>query len=219
MAIRYVCQAAGSCEEKGLDNLQDWKVSAQISAAKNFRSSCYILSTKMESFEDAQETCLKNGAALVVIHDAEENKFVQELCGREACWIGLSEPPNSENYFWSDGSAAGSKEYGWKGYTNWNPGEPNNWDGKDEDAVFMNYWDNLGMPRPWEGEGALGKWYDAPRDMEIKYVCQKRGLCDQSAQVQLGRSFRESCYTIASERKAFDAAASACQESGGLCFV
>ena len=112
-----------------------------------------------------------------MIHDAEENKFVQELCRKQACWIGLSEPPNSENYFWSDGSAAGSKEDGWKGYTNWNQGEPNNWDGKDEDAVFMNLWFLLGLEAPWEAnpEASLGKWYDAPRDMTIKYVCQKPG--------------------------------------------
>ena len=59
-----------------------------------------------------------------MIHDEEENTFVQELCGWEACWLGLSEPPGSEDYFWSDGAAAGSAALGWKGYTNWQVGEP-----------------------------------------------------------------------------------------------
>merc|ERR1719247_3842190 len=108
----------------------------------------------MESFDAAAESCKKDGAALVTIRDAEENAFVQSLCGREACWIGLSEPPNSEEYFWPDGTSVGSKEAGWKGYTNWHPGEPNNFGGKDEDAAFMNYWDHLGVDPPWEAQGA-----------------------------------------------------------------
>ena len=85
----------------------------------------------------------------MVIRDAAENAVVQELCGREACWIGLSEPPNSESYVWSDGTEASSSAAGWKGYTNWMFGEPNNYAGRDEDAAFMNFWGNLGMPEPW----------------------------------------------------------------------
>ena len=82
------------------------------------------------------------------IESAEENAYVQELCDRRACWIGLAEPPDSENWFWSDGTAAGTKGE-WSGYTNWDWGEPNNYGGRDEDAAFMNFWGHLGMPEPW----------------------------------------------------------------------
>ena len=67
------------------------------------------------------------------------------------CWLGLAEAPGTEDYFWTaDGTAAGSKDAGWTGYTNWHKEEPNNYGG-DEDAVFMNFWLHLGGRDPVAG--------------------------------------------------------------------
>ena len=191
--------------------------------------SCYTVSTRLESFSSASKSCAKDGGTLAVIRNADENNLVQELCGAEACWIGLSEPPKSESYIWSDGTAAGKKGV-WKGYTNWNPGEPNNWHG-DEDAAFMNYWGDLGLPPPWEGDFSLGKWYDAPRSMPIKYVCQKYGSCGIGGRPVLApglapeqirehvRNFRNSCYVLSSSSASFDDATANCKRWGGALVV
>jgi hypothetical protein len=72
---------------------------------------------------------------------------VQTLCKLRACWLGLSEPADSENWVWADGAAGGTKGK-WVGYVNWEKGEPNNHGGRDEDATFMNFWGDLGMPPP-----------------------------------------------------------------------
>lgn len=84
----------------------------------------------------------------MTIESAAENLHVQGLSERRACWIGLAEPPDSEDWFWVNGRAVG-REGAWTGFTNWNRHEPNNHGGRDEDATLMNFWGHLGMPEPW----------------------------------------------------------------------
>lgn len=134
LAIWYVCERSDNdgCREEA------WSA---------FGGSCYAVSDTRKTYDNAASACEALGAQLVSIESAEENAHVQELVGRRACWIGLAEPPDSENWFWPDGTAAGTL-LKWSGYTNWDWGEPNNYRGRDEDAAFMNFWGNLGMPEP-----------------------------------------------------------------------
>ncbi len=124
MVVWYVCEKAdlGGCSEAG------WSA---------FEGSCYAFSEGVKSYDDAAAACAAQRAQLVSIQSAEENAYVQSLCKRRSCWLGLSEPADSENWFWADGVAAGTKGK-WVGYVNWEKGEPNNYGGRDEEATFMN---------------------------------------------------------------------------------
>ena len=135
LVIWYVCERSDNngCREEG------WSA---------FGGSCYAVSDTRKTYDDAVSACEALGAKLVSIESAEENAYVQELCDRRTCWIGLTESPDSENWFWADGTAAGTNGE-WSGYTNWEKGEPNNYDGRDEDVAFMNFWGHLNMPEPW----------------------------------------------------------------------
>ncbi len=134
----YVCERSDNdgCREEG------WSA---------FGGSCYSVSATLKTYDDAASACEALGAQLVSIESAEENAHVQELSDRRACWIGLAEPPDSENWFWADGTVAGTKGE-WSGYTNWEEYEPNNYGGRDEDAAFMNFWEHLNMPEPWSAK-------------------------------------------------------------------
>ncbi len=112
-----------------------------------FEGACYSVSDALKNYGDASRACSNKEARLVSIESAQENAHVQNLCGRRSCWIGLAEPQKSEQWHWSDGRVAGSKD-NWSGYTNWNRDEPNNWAGRDEDAVIMNFWVHMGLPEP-----------------------------------------------------------------------
>ena len=138
MAAWYVCEKADldGCSEAG------WSV---------FEGSCYAVSEELKSYDDAAAACEAQTAQLVSIQSAEENAHVQSLCKRRACWLGLSEPADSENWFWADGAAGGTKGK-WVGYVNWEKGEPNNYGDRDEEATFMNFWGHLGMPPPGDME-------------------------------------------------------------------
>ncbi len=138
MVAWYVCEKADpdGCSEAG------WSA---------FKGSCYAVSEGVKSYDDAAAACAAQRAQLVSIQSAEENAHVQSLCKRRACWLGLSEPADSENWFWADGAAGGTKGK-WVGYVNWEKGEPNNYGGRDEDAMFMNSWTDLGVPSPWDTE-------------------------------------------------------------------
>ena len=126
----YVCERSDNdgCREEG------WSA---------FGGSCYAVSDALKTYPDAASSCEALGAQLVRIESAQENAHVQELCGGRTrlrfglgCHIGLSESPDSENWFWADGTAAGTKGE-WSGYTNWDKGQPNNDGGRDEDVAFM----------------------------------------------------------------------------------
>lgn len=138
MAAWYVCEKADldGCSEAG------WSV---------FEGSCYAVSEELKSYDDAAAACEAQTAQLVSIQSAEENAHVQSLCKRRACWLGLSEPADSENWFWADGAAGGTKGK-WVGYVNWEKGEPNNYGDRDEEATFMNFWGHLGLPPPGDME-------------------------------------------------------------------
>ena len=114
---------------------------------KGHGNSCYSMSSRVRSFDDAAAACKAQRAHLVVIRSAAENRFVQHLSQGLTVWIGLTERSGSEEWIWADGVSAGTKGK-WSGYTNWDGSEPNNWGGRDEDVTFMNYWEHLGLPAP-----------------------------------------------------------------------
>ncbi|KAM9839148.1 macrophage mannose receptor 1 [Aulostomus maculatus] len=80
-----------------------------------FRGYCYIFSTVMKSWAQASVECLKIGAALVSIEDAQESQFIQqnvEILQDETkfFWIGMYESHSGE-WMWIDNSVVD--------FTNW----------------------------------------------------------------------------------------------------
>ena len=112
--------------------------------------------------------CTSIGGEIAVIRSTEENELARRACGGSSCWIGLVEEggdvgtsPGSQVWKWPDGSDAA--------YLNWSPGEPNNWEGRDERNAIMN------CCGTW-GQESSGKWYDAPYDYD-----EPRPLCRTAA--------------------------------------
>lgn len=144
------------------------------------QGTCYVASKPMASdqagqrcmqvykkYPEAKAECDNLGMTLAVITSAAENEVVRKICGEQACWIGLHERPNTEDWVWENAvSLVGA-------YSNWYPGQPNNWRSADaaphieEDAAAMNCW-----------KGFDGRWCDVNgTQAAIGFVCQSAGTC------------------------------------------
>lgn len=98
-----------------------------------FGESCYRLLGFHSNYVEAERRCSRGmGSHLVTIGSAEEQQFVKELCGDRICWLGLKEARGTELWSWADGAALADFE-------NWEVGEPNNADGRDESVAIMNF--------------------------------------------------------------------------------
>lgn len=75
---------------------------------------------------DANEKCKTDvGTTLTSIHSQKENFLIQGFLGEKNAWIGLFDLTleSQNNWKWTDGSK--------RDYSNWSPGEPNNYKGED----------------------------------------------------------------------------------------
>ena len=110
------------------------------------------------TWEQAEANAQKLGGHLVTINDAEENAWLFETfnitgpsypSGKDSYWAGFSDAEQEGIWKWSSGEQTT--------YTNWQPGEPNNWQGHgDEDHLVLGRY----------GKG--GKWNDANTNVEAK---------------------------------------------------
>ena len=84
------------------------------------------------------------------------------VCGERSCWIGLSEPEDSEQWFWQDGSAPTFLRW-YEPY-----GEPNNYN-VDETVAIMN------LVLPEFDTLVNGYWFDTiPQDNGYIYpMCER----------------------------------------------
>ncbi|XP_048848265.1 hepatic lectin-like isoform X3 [Brienomyrus brachyistius] len=116
----------------------------------SFRSSCYQISTKRLPWEGAERKCVEMGAHLIVINDAEEQKFIRGNDLAEQLWIGLVERENEDRWTWVDGT---------------------------DFTTTLKFWD-VGQPDDWsqrEDCGQLhgnGLWNDADCSSHFKYICE-----------------------------------------------
>jgi len=83
----------------------------------------YLLSNA-GTWTQAQAQAVSLGGNLVTVNDAAENEFlVNTFGGTERLWIGLTDEVTEGTFKWANGEAVT--------YTNWNPGEPNNFNNED----------------------------------------------------------------------------------------
>ncbi|XP_063953416.1 macrophage mannose receptor 1-like isoform X1 [Lytechinus pictus] len=98
-----------------------------------YGDNCYYVQIATGNYNQAVSQCRALGAELVSIHDANENSFIQSLYAsagiNSAVWIGLNDLRVQMLFEWSDGTPVD--------YTYWNIGEPNNYNGNNEDCVEM----------------------------------------------------------------------------------
>ena len=101
-----------------------------------------------KSWDDANIQAVVEGAHLVAINDAAEQKWLSEIFGPRPYWIGLTDYATEGEWAWASGEPVA--------YTNWAPHEPQDDDWGDEDFVMM---------------GFSGKWSDVgPNSVEWRMV-------------------------------------------------
>ncbi|XP_066301808.1 alpha-N-acetylgalactosamine-specific lectin-like [Branchiostoma lanceolatum] len=119
------------------------------------RGICYKAYSTKKTFSGAAWTCHGDGGTLAMPRDAETNAFLISLYKsvdeNAPFWIGLHDQLEEGSFQWVDGSALGT-------FTSWAPGEPNNFDGIEDCAVYV---PNL-----------KDKWNDGSCDLMLRFICQ-----------------------------------------------
>ncbi|MCY4567574.1 MAG: sigma-70 family RNA polymerase sigma factor [Candidatus Poribacteria bacterium] len=103
---------------------------------------------KCENWEAARTQAAAEGAYLVAINDAAEQKWLQTVFGNQPSWIGLNDTVQEGEWRWDNGEPLT--------YTNWEFQEPHDANNEDEDWVIM---------------GPSGKWEDInPSDGQWRWI-------------------------------------------------
>ncbi|XP_062421138.1 asialoglycoprotein receptor 2-like [Pungitius pungitius] len=123
---------------------------------RRFRSSCYLLSPRDDSWENGRKNCRDQGADLVIIDSLEEQKFLSSFTTRFS-WIGLSDKEIEGTWKWVDGTLLTEKY--------WST-EPDNGGGHpqigEEDCAHL-------KPRL----NAPSNWNDLSCDAALQWICEK----------------------------------------------
>ena len=97
-------------------------------------------SIRCEGWNDANNQAVTEDAYLVAINDEAEQKWLSEIFGSRAYWIGLTDLAKEGEWGWTNGEPVT--------YTNWRrPYEPMDADRGEEDHVFI-------------GHSSIGEWSD-----------------------------------------------------------
>nr|XP_042124174.1 low affinity immunoglobulin epsilon Fc receptor [Peromyscus maniculatus bairdii] len=124
----------------------------------NFQQKCYYFGKGSKQWIQARFTCSDLEGRLVSIHSQEEQDFLMRHINKQDSWIGLRDLNVEGEFVWMDGSPVG--------YSNWNPGEPNN-AGQGEDCVMMR---------------GSGQWNDAYcRSYLDAWVCEQLATCEEAS--------------------------------------
>ncbi len=120
----------------------------------------YMLIKGALTWEEAKSACEALGGHLVTITSAEENAIVRGLLPPENIFIGMSDHVTEGTWVWVTG-----EEFA---YTNWAPGEPNNYGGdQDYGAIYGTGSSSAGM---WDDEslnrGYICEWDDYTLNVE-----------------------------------------------------
>ena len=111
----------------------------EIPPAQTFQynGNTYQLTPSNLNWDQAQTYAESLGGRLVTIDDEAENQWLTSTFGSEMYFIGANDVAVEGNFTWTDGSALN--------YSNWLPGEPNNWENREDHAVI---------------DGQTGNWLD-----------------------------------------------------------
>nr|XP_046265332.1 CD209 antigen-like protein E isoform X2 [Scatophagus argus] len=116
-----------------------------------FSLSLYYISSTKKSWHDSRDYCLQRGADLMIINSKEEQDFTRKF--DRLTWIGLTDIETEGMWKWVDGTPL-TTSY-------WNPGEPNSYEGKNEDCVELKFHD------------VENSWNDIPCEDQNFWICEK----------------------------------------------
>ncbi|XP_027706629.1 C-type lectin domain family 4 member G isoform X1 [Vombatus ursinus] len=119
---------------------------------RDFQGSCYFFSENKLTWSQARDDCVQKQAHLVIINNRDEQNFLTptDILGY---WIGLRKVQEGVHK-WIDGTELG--------YTNWNFGEPNDSQGKENCVMMLHH----------------GKWNDFTCEQSSdNWICEKRQIC------------------------------------------
>jgi len=85
----------------------------------SYNGSSYYCSTSPATWETASNICASKGGYLASVGSAEENSFLANILTLQSAYIGLNDVSQEGNFTWSSGESLG--------YTNWYPGQPNDY--------------------------------------------------------------------------------------------
>ncbi|CAH1277455.1 MRC1 [Branchiostoma lanceolatum] len=159
-----------------------------------YRNKCYrfYLSDDTEkTWRDARDFCRSLGTYIM-----------SQLKGiRRTVWIGLFDNIDENQFYWTSGHPVT--------FTNWNDGEPNNWNSQDEDCVDM-----------YTDQARAGLWNDAPCDHLRLFICQSYKDPSLPAQPDISTcpsgfvAWRDSCYKLTQTSQSWAQANDACSRGG-----
>ena len=123
------------------DDTTSLKMLASEFKGEIHNGSQYLITNKAMTWEAAQAYAETLGGNLVTINNAAEEKWLQDTFGTsELLWIGLSDAETEGTWEWASGEVSdwvkGAANEGI--YTNWSPGQPDDYNGFQDYAV-MNY--------------------------------------------------------------------------------
>ncbi|XP_038577170.1 C-type lectin domain family 4 member E-like [Micropterus salmoides] len=144
---------------KELDRLQSLSKQKKTCPAgwRMFSCTCYLLSTKSETWGKGREDCKGRGADLVVINSYEEQEFLTKVINQDT-WIGLNDKENEGTWKWTDGTPL-TLSY-------WFTRQPDNGAGDprwgEEDCAHIQASTKTG-----------GNWNDLRCDNSLKWICER----------------------------------------------
>ncbi len=119
-----------NCPEPGVD-LADFVYMGTLNGHQ------YYCSKEKANWVTAKANCESQGGHLAVINSAEENELLSSFLNNQSAYIGLSDYRREGLYEWCNGDLLT--------YTNWYPGQPNNYNNQDVTRLMSNgKWDDLG---------------------------------------------------------------------------
>jgi hypothetical protein len=135
-----------------------------IGPTYSFNGHYYALTSGPSNWLVAENAAVALGGHLVSITSAAEQTFINSTFlaapnNKTTYWMGFIDQLNNSVFTWTSGEAVT--------YTNWNPGEPNNFGGNENyGTINWHVSHNRGIgdtPPPGSiADGKLGDWNDAP---------------------------------------------------------
>ncbi|KAM4749985.1 CD209 antigen-like protein C [Anableps anableps] len=119
----------------------------------HFQTSVYHISFTKNTWHESRKFCLQQGADLVIINTKEEQDFTRQF--HRLTWLGLHNVTETGKWTWVDGTLLTKR------FRYWGPGEPNGYEGKNENCVEIRFFE------------LENSWNDIPCEDQNYWICEK----------------------------------------------